>query len=144
MKLEEKLTQGDRIKKLSDKQIEAKKKKRADKLREKLGLPDTLSDEKILSAESKIADALTDHVEEVEGDMVQVEGNVAENLIQAAESHDGDAKSSGSTKSSKQIKAALDLADRYHKRSSHRAHTQLKKKNEDFGKALHEEFKKAA
>lgn len=98
--------QLDQIKKLSPQEIKERQKSRAQRLKEKFGIPDRVSAEVILANEGKIHDAQKTAVTQTEQEFAQAEGNIAEQLAKAAESgSDGD------------IITAMATASQYHKTS---------------------------
>lgn len=97
---------------------EAKKmsKRRAESIQKKYGL-ESFSHEEVLAKEGKISDAIHESVKDTESELSPVEGNIAENLIKAAESGaDGD------------ISAALSSASSYHQNSSSKVKQVLQKR----------------
>jgi len=129
--LDEKLgARIDKIKPLTHEEIEKQMKDKAKKLKEKLGLPEDVTDSEVLALESHIVDTLKSHIDEVEGEMIPVEGNIAEKLVNAAEKDDDH-----------DIQAALALASTYHAKSTQHVKEQLSKKRMVFGKNLVEKIR---
>lgn len=133
MPLDEKFMAPDKVARVSHRKLEAQKKRKLEKIRKKLNLPEHITDDDIEGAQSKIADAMIQHVEDVEQDFENVEGNIQEKLANAAASgQDGD------------IKAAMGLAKNYHQKSTHHAHKQLTSKNQAAGEKLFAHKRKKA
>lgn len=102
---------------LSNKEVEKRRKDRAQRLREKFGIESRLSDDQLLGQENKITQAQEQAVQDTENQFIQEEGNVAEKLLQAADQGgDGD------------IATALNMAQQYHQTSSQRAKQVLSQK----------------
>jgi hypothetical protein len=116
MSINETLRSSDEKKSLTHAEAKKLQKQRAENLKQKYGL-DSFSHEDILKNEDKITEAVHESVQDTESELAPVEGNVAENLIKAAESgSDGD------------ISAALNVAASYHSHSNSRVGGVLKKR----------------
>ena len=123
--LDERLSGGDKVKSLSNKEIKKLRKERADKSREKFDLSDKVDDKDILLKEGQIAQAQEKAVHDTEEQYDQAEGNISENLIQALESgSDGD------------ISSALNSAQTYHKSSDDKAKQTLKQRAKNYVQKL--------
>jgi len=82
----ERLNGNDQIHALSKQEIAKLKKERAQRLREKFGLSNQVSETQILNQENRVFQIQKDLVHQTEQEVSTAEGNIAENLVQAAES----------------------------------------------------------
>jgi phage gp29-like protein len=83
--LQETFLKPDSIKNLSAKEVAQKRKNRAEKLREKLGIPKNVSSEEILQKESQLKMEVLESLQNIESEVSEAEGNIAEMLANASE-----------------------------------------------------------